>query len=216
MSVTVLEQVVAGRSPGVVPLTIDQYHRMIELAILREGEPTELIDGILVRKDRSDSGGSPMAHGPRHALSVKRLERMLRPVEDWGYHLHVQLPVTLATIQEPEPDLAVVGGRPEDYQARHPGPGDILALMEVSDSTLDYDRTTKQRVYAAAGIRQYWIVNLPDHCLEVYEQPVPAEGRYAAKMDYQSGQVLRLVVSPTQQLEVPVSQVLPPRAAAGS
>src|SRR5262245_50120911 len=102
MSAPVLEQVVAGRSPDVLPLTVDQYHRMIETGIIREGDPRELIDGIMVRKDRSDRGENPMAHGPRHALVLKRLERLLRGVEGFGWHLHIQLPVTLSAVQEPE------------------------------------------------------------------------------------------------------------------
>jgi hypothetical protein len=210
MSNSLLEEVVAGRAPQVLPLTVDQYHRMIASGILREGQPTELIDGVLVRRDRSDRGGSPMSHGPRHALTLKRTERQLRGVEAFGFHLHVQLPVTLGTTQEPEPDITVVRGRAEDYQGRHPGPTDIGALLEVSDSTLDYDRTTKQRLYAAAGIAPYWIVNIPDRRIEVYDQPVIAEGRYALRTDYQPEQTLRLTLSPTDFVEVQVSQILPP------
>src|SRR5262249_4645357 len=110
MSNSVLEEVVAGRAPQVLPLTVDQYHRMIASRILREGQQTELIDGVLVCRDRSDRGGDPMSHGPRHALTLKRTERQLPGVEAFGFHLHVQLPVTLGNIQEPEPDITVVRG----------------------------------------------------------------------------------------------------------
>jgi Uma2 family endonuclease len=215
MSVSLLQQVVAGRAPEVLPLTVEQYHRMIALGILREGEPTELIDGVLVRKDRSDRGGNPLAHGPRHSLTLKRLERLLRPVEACGCHLHLQLPVTLAGIQEPEPDLAVVRGSPEDYQGRHPGPQDLVAVIEVADSTLDYDRTTKQRLYAAAGISPYWIINLPEGQIEVYDQPLPQEGRYAVRTAYQPGQTVPLRIAAAPPVEVAVAQVLPPVAAQG-
>src|ERR1700730_13905121 len=112
---TIVEQMESGQAPNVVPLTVDQYHRMIAQGILREGDSIELIDGILVRKDRADKGGEAMAHGPRHAFSVKQLQRLFRKVEERGYHLHSQLPVTLGGIQEPEPDLALVRGREEDY-----------------------------------------------------------------------------------------------------
>jgi hypothetical protein len=210
MSIPLLEQVVMGRAPSLLPITVDQYHRMIESGILREGDPTELIDGVLVRKDHSDRGGNPMAHGPRHALTLKRSQRAQRAVEDFDAHLHVQLPVTLSALQEPEPDLAVVRGRPEDYQTRHPGPEDIRALLEVSDTTLEYDRTTKQRLYAAAGVGVYWILNLPENQIEVYEQPLPGEGRYAVRTDFRSGQVVRLVLGSGQQIDVAVEQLLPP------
>jgi len=208
MNAPVLEEVLAGRAPGVLSLTVDQYHRMIELGILREGEATELIDGILVRKDRSDTGGNPMAHGPRHSLVLKRLLRQLQPVASHGYHLHPQLPVTLADMQEPEPDLAVVRGQAEDFLDRHPRSSDLLASIEVSDTTLDYDRTTKQRLYAQAGIVLYWIVNIPEGQIEVYERPIPAEGRYAVRKDFGRGQLVRLEIG-NAAIEVPVDQVIP-------
>ena len=211
MSSLLLEQVVAGRAPAVLPLTVDQYHRMIASGILKEGEPTELIDGILVRKDRSDRGGTPMAHGPRHALTVKRTDRLLRSVETFGWHLHVQLPVTLSAIQEPEPDLAIVKGRAEDYLARHPGPDQIGLLVEVSDSTLEYDRTTKQRLYAVAGIILYWIINLVERQVEVYEQPLAAEGRYGLRTDFRPGQSVHFLVAPQQRIELAVNDILPPQ-----
>lgn len=210
MASTLLEQVVAGQAPGLLPLTVDQYYRMIRLGILREGEATELIDGMLVRKDRSDRGGPPMAHGPRHALTIKRLPRVLRPVEELGFHLQSQVPVTLSATQEPEPDLAVVRGLPEDYADRHPGPGDVLVAVEVSDSTLEYDRTTKQRLYATAGIGQYWIVNLVENQVEVYDQPSPGEGRYGRRVDHQPGQVVRLRIGEARQVELNVADMVPP------
>ncbi len=140
---TILEQIAAGQGPAIMPLSVEQYHQMIANDILREGDSIELIDGILVRKDRADEGGDPMSHGPRHAFSVKRLQRLFREVEGRGYHLHSQLPVTLGGIQEPEPDLALVRGREEDYERRHPAAADLAAIMEVSDSSLTWDRTTK-------------------------------------------------------------------------
>jgi Uma2 family endonuclease len=209
MSAPILGEILAGRAPAVLPLTVEQYHRMIAERILREGEPTELIDGILVRKDRSDQGGTPMSHGPRHALTLKRLVRAFRPVEEQGYHLHAQLPLTLAQSQEPEPDLAVVQGGPENYQTHHPGPADVLVVIEVSDSTLEYDRTTKQRIYAQAGVPIYWIINLVEGQIEVYERPVAAEGRYEAKTEVVPGQVVTLPMG-GPVLQVAVTDILPP------
>ncbi len=202
---SILEEAVV---PRVLPLNVDQYHRMIALGILREGDPLELIDGILIRKDRADAGGDPMSHGPRHALSLKRLQRQFRPVEDWGFHLHCQLPVTLAVVQEPEPDLAIVRGIPEDYLERHPGPADILALAEVADSSLSYDRTTKQRLYALAGITLYWIINLVNRQVEVYQQPDPVAGIYQARTDYLPGQSVSLKVGPSQEITLAVSELV--------
>jgi Uma2 family endonuclease len=209
MNAPVLGEVVAGRAPDVLPLSVDQYHQMIKQGILREGHASELIDGILVGKDRSDQGGGPMSHGPRHSLAIKRLERLLRPVEDQGCHLHPQLPVTLGTTQEPGPDLAVVRGSPEDFLNHHPAPSDVVAVIEVADSTLEYDRSTKQRLYAQSGIGVYWIVNIPQGQVEVYEQPDLATGRYAARTDYRPGQVVRLVIG-AAGLDIAVADILPP------
>jgi Uma2 family endonuclease len=205
----ILEQIVAGQTAGIVPLSVDQYHQMISNGILREGDSIELIDGVLVRKDRADKGGDAMSHGPRHAFSVKRLQRPFRKVEEYGYHLHSQLPVTLGGIQEPEPDLAVVRGRDEDYDSRHPGPADIAAIIEVSDSSLTLDRTTKQRLYASAAIPVYWIVNLVESKIEVYEDPRPSEGKYNQRTDYVRGQCVPLTLGAGFDINVIVDDVVP-------
>ncbi|MBI3463130.1 MAG: Uma2 family endonuclease [Planctomycetes bacterium] len=208
MSVTLIEQVMAGKAPGLLPLTVDQFHRMIDTGILRDGEPVELIDGVLVRKDCRAVGESTMAHSPRHALVVSRLQRLNPRIEPHVCHVRYQLPVTLSDVQEPEPDAAVVRGELEAYAVHHPEPTEIIAAIEVAESSLEYDRRTKQRIYATAGIPLYWIVNLPESQIEVYEMPVPAEGRYARRTDYRPGQSVRLRLSPTVEIDVAVSEVL--------
>jgi Uma2 family endonuclease len=205
----ILEQIVAGEGPNVVPLSVEQYHKMISNGILREGDSIELIDGILVRKDRADQGGDPMSHGPRHAFTVKRLQRPFREVEDAGFHVHSQLPVTLSGTQEPEPDLALVRGRDEDYGRRHPSPVDIAAIMEVSESSLTLDRTTKQRLYASAVIPIYLIVNLVENQIEVYDDPQPGSGKYGRRTDYRPGQSIALALGPDLNIDVAVADVLP-------
>src|SRR5438876_9760079 len=80
-TMNILEHIAAGQGPGIVPLSVEQYHKMISNGILREGDSIELIDGILIRKDRADKGGDPMSHGPRHAFCAKRLQRPFRKVE---------------------------------------------------------------------------------------------------------------------------------------
>lgn len=206
---TIIEQMAAGQAPKIVPLSVEQYHGMLANGILREGDAIELIDGVLVRKDRADRGGDPMSHGPRHALGVKRLQRLFRIVEGHGYHLHSQLPVTLGGVQEPEPDLAVVRGREEDFERAHPAPADIAAIMEVSDSSLSFDRTTKQRLYANAAIPIYLIVNLAEQQVEVYELPDPGQGKYTRRTDYRPGQSVRLELATGLVIELAVAEVLP-------
>ena len=205
-----VEQVVSGEAPPLVPLSVEQYHTMLERGILRDGDPVELVEGLLVRKDRSAAGGPPMTHGPRHALIVNRLMRLARPLESVDCHVRVQLPVTLSNVDEPEPDLAVVRGSIEGFGERHPGSPDLLVVVEVADSSLRYDRGTKQRVYASAGVPAYVIVNIPEDRIELYDRPEPEAGRYGRRTDYRAGDVLSLPLAEGRTLAVPVADVLGP------
>lgn len=125
-------------------------------------------------------------------------------------HARSQLPLTLSRVDEPEPDLAIVRGTPEDFADRHPGPSDVVAVIEVADSSVDFDRSTKQRLYAAAGIPAHWIINLPEDHIEVLEDPQPAERRYARRREVGRNESARLVLH-AGRFEVAASDVLPPR-----
>jgi Uma2 family endonuclease len=203
-----IEQVAAGQAPSLVPLTVDQYHVMLEKGILRDGDPIELVEGFLVRKNRASVGENEMTHGARHASAVKRLVKIERALEPLDCHLLVQLPVTLSNLDEPEPDGAIVKGSVEEFRERHPGADDLLVVFEVSDSSLGYDRGAKRRVYAAAGVPIYVIVNVPDRQLEVYEQPSRPEGRYERRQDYRSGDRLDLLLAPGRVLTLVVDEML--------
>ncbi len=157
-----------------VTLTVEQYHCMLAAGILAEGEPVELLDGVLVPKDRGDG----MTMNPQHCLAMSRLMRLGTRVETLGGHLRLQSPLTLEPHHEPEPDGMLVHGQPERYAERHPAAADIGCVIEVSSSSLERDRTTKQRIYAEAGIEQYVIVNLVERRIEVYEAPEPDAGQY--------------------------------------
>src|SRR3954469_25925940 len=108
MSAT-LQELVDGRTV-MLPLTVEQYHRMIDQGILAEGEPFELLDGFLVRKDRSPSGEDPMTVGLEHVWSVKKLAKLDGKLGKLGCHMQTQQPVSLPPYDEPEPDGAVVLG----------------------------------------------------------------------------------------------------------
>lgn len=209
MTANLLEQLAAGKAPPLVQLNLDQYHEMIRDGILPEGSPIELIDGFLIHKDRGTKDSKPMGHGPRHALVVKQLQQLLSRIANAGrWHLSVQLPVTLTNISEPEPDLAVIRGRPADYATRHPGPGDILLLVEVADTSLTYDRTTKLKLYASVGVPRYWIVNLSDNVVEVFEEPRPAENRYVRQDVLGRNSQLVLQLPDEEAVELSVSEIL--------
>ena len=208
MLTTLIDEVRSGAAPPLVPITVDQLSQMIRTGIIHDGDPIELIDGLLVRKDRSALGENIKAHHPRHALLISRLERLLRAQSEVaGFHLQTQLPVTLNNINAPESDVAVVRGTEEDYSDRHPGPADLPLVIEVADSSLGTDRSTKQRLYATAGVPQYWLVNLPESRVEVYEQPDAASGTYAQQTICAPGQTVAWNLSPTQHLEISVTDL---------
>ncbi len=208
MATTLFDEVRSGTAPPLVPITVDQFHQMIRNGILQDGDPIELIDGMMVRKDRSARGENLMTHHPRHALLVSRLQRLLAlSCESASYYLRIQLPVTLSNINAPEPDIAVVRGTEEDYADRHPGPADLPLVIEVADSSVGTDRSTKQRLYATARVAQYWLVNLPESQVEVYEQPDSTSGKYAQQTILKPSQTISWNLSPTQRLEINVADL---------
>lgn len=191
--------------PAVVPLSVEQYHSMRETGILDEDAPVELIDGLLVYKDRG--GAVPVS--PLHTFVTHRLMRLAPALQERGCHVRLESPITLPPSHEPEPDGAVIQGRPEDFLERHPGPGDVLCAIEVSDSSLRIDRTTKQGIYAAAGIPQFIVVNLVEGRIEVYEDPNALEKCYRFVRILHRGDTICLRVPGQGTLDVAVTDWLP-------
>jgi Uma2 family endonuclease len=189
-------------------LTVDQVHAMLEAGILRDGEPIELIDGVLVRKDRSDQGGDPLTIGKKHNLAVNLLTLLSPELGGLGCFMQAQGPICVPPSDEPEPDGAVLQGEPRAYAERLPTAGDALAVFEVADSSLSYDRTIKLALYARAGIQQYIIVNLRQGCLEVYERPRPELSKYDETRVLHAGDTLKINVL-GGALEFAVSRILP-------
>jgi hypothetical protein len=167
------------------PLSLDDYHRMVETGIVGEDTPIEFIEGYLVAKDQGRGPG--MGHGPAHALAVSNVSELLTVALAATSVVRCQLPVTLppgvlpTAGSEPEPDLVVAVGPRGRYSDHHPGPAEIQLILEVADSSLAYDRSTKARLYAWAGVPLYWIINLIDRRLEIYSDPDTAVGAYRAQ-----------------------------------
>jgi hypothetical protein len=206
-----LQQVLSGEAPPLFSISVEQLHRMQREGILTPAQPVELIDGILVRKDRSFRGEGPMVHNPGHAGAVSHVHRVLdRRVEPHGCHARSQLPVTLDEGNEPEPDVKVVDGDAATYWVRHPTPADVRLAVEVSHSSLEYDRTVKLLLFATAGIPRYWIINLVDHQIEAFWSPVPDQGIYAEHAAYTSGDVLKFDL-PSGEVQVAFNELLPAR-----
>lgn len=175
--------------------TVEEFHRLAEVGLLHEDERVELIEGELIRMNPIEPG---------HSGHVNRLNRLFGRLLGDHVLLSIQNPVRLNDRTEPQPDLALLRPRDDDYSRATPTPADVLLLVEVADMSLAYDRDVKGPLYAAAGIREYWLVNLLDGRIEVYRDPGPAG--YARVETLGPGDTLRPLTFP--DLAIPVSDVL--------
>lgn len=200
---------VGGDHAQLWPWTVDQYHQLIRQGIVPEGEPYELLNAQLVRKDRSATGADPMTIGHEHAWVVRKLTKLNPRLTRFGCHIQIQLPVTLPPVDEPEPDAAIVIGSEDDFRRRHPGSADVPCVIEVADASLQRDRGSKLTIYANGNIGTYVIVNLPDRVIEVYSDPMPGTGSYGKRVTLTRAQKLELPAGKGRRLVVPVRQLLP-------
>jgi Uma2 family endonuclease len=143
--------------------TRTELERMEDAGIFHPDERIELIGGELFQKE--------LPLKIPHATAIRLCEAALRNIFTEGYLVSVQLPLTLSERDEPIPDVAVVPGTIRDYEKHHPSTA--LLVVEVSETTLRFDRQVKASLYAWAGIPEYWIVNLVDGVVEVYREPTP-------------------------------------------
>jgi Uma2 family endonuclease len=144
------------------PITVAQYHQMLEVGIVYEREPVELLDGQLIAMP---------PEGPRHRSTVMALNELL--VQRFAGRAMVcpGNPVELDDTSEPQPDFALVHRHDDWYDSAHPQPPDVFLIIEVSLSTLAYDRGRKLRAYARSGIAELWIVNVAQRQVEVHTEP---------------------------------------------
>ncbi|MGH7388761.1 MAG: Uma2 family endonuclease [Candidatus Rokuibacteriota bacterium] len=143
-----------------------EYGRLIDLGVLHEDEAIELLEGCLIVAEPQHT-----PHATAIDLAGEALQRAFGP----GWRIRIQLPLGLGADSEPEPDIAVVRGDARDFLAAHPATAALV--VEVADASLRLDRRVKARIYARAGITDYWIVNLLDRVLEVHRDPVSAGRR---------------------------------------
>lgn len=199
----------AGERLRLVPLSVDQYHRMIDEGILAEDAGVELLDGMLVPKDRGDAGGDPMVIGEEHAYVVKQLAALMRQLDHSRIHIQTQQPVAISEASsEPEPDASIML-RPITAMG-NPAAKDVSCVIEVAGTSLARDRTTKLRHYARGGIPQYLIINLADRTAEEYMNPDPAAGVYGEPAIHTADAALRLHLEGSGRLDVLLADLLPP------
>ncbi|MCG5056815.1 MAG: Uma2 family endonuclease [Limnoraphis sp. WC205] len=167
--------------------TVAEYHRLTELGFFTEDDRVELISGEFF---------DMAAKGTPHAVCETRLERELYKLIGDKATLRGQQPIILSSNSEPEPDRVIVVNREDDYLSSHPTAEDILLLIEISDSSLDYDQGVKLRVYAENNIKEYWIFNLIDYQLECYSEPYQ-------KLDQSFGYRRKLIMLPNESVILP-------------
>jgi Uma2 family endonuclease len=180
--------------------TLEQYHRMIDTGILTPSHKVELLEGWIVNK---------MPQNPPHRTAVSRLNRWMGkslPEEQW--YLAIQAPITLAD-SEPEPDLVIARGPDSRYEKRHPGPGDVVLVIEVGDSSALEDRRLKIPLYAGAKIPEVWLINLQSRRAEVYTTPQSGPSPfYRNIVEIASNEVLTLVLDGKRYGEMKVKTIL--------
>ncbi len=170
------------------------YDRAVEAGVFGPEDRVELIEGELL---------TMAPQGSRHAAVATRVGALLARVFGDRGHVRTQMPLAADDDSEPEPDLAVVPGDALDYLDAHPAAA--LLVVEVADDSLRRDRSVKKRLYARCGIPEYWIVSLPDACLEVYRRPVGDAYRDAAALP--AGETVAPLAAPSAV--IPVSDLLP-------
>jgi Uma2 family endonuclease len=171
--------------------TVDDYYRMINLGMIKDVEKAEIIEGELVKK---------MPIGKVHAATVKKLAELLRDELGKSVTYSIQHPIRVDEFNEPQPDVALLERRDDFYRGKQPFAEDVLMLIEVSDSTLDYDRNRKIPLYAKAGIPEVWLVNLQNSTGEIHFQP--REFSYSVVQFLRSGETLKSNVLPNLTLNV--------------
>ncbi len=176
--------------------TVDEYYTMAESGIFQPDERLELLEGIIVEK--------MVPQGVPHAKFIRRADRLLEKTLGDEFYVHTQLPIHLGKQCEPEPDIFVTRTDILDADDKHPEASDILLVIEVADSTLKSDLTSKKTTYAKAGIIEYWVIDVNNQKLHVFREPV--------EDDYQNIQALDetqiIVPLAFPNIEIPVIQLL--------
>lgn len=180
--------------PRRLRFSVDEYYKLIEIGVLKDYEKAEIIDGELIQK---------MPIGDKHALAVDILtEFFIKNVPD-KVRVRIQNPLRISDYDEPEPDIVLADLTKFDGR-RHPRPAETLLIVEVSDTTLKYDRDTKLSLYAEAEIPEVWIVNLKNEIVEVHQKP--SVGIYQLAQIYKRGETVKSAA--LKNIEIEVDKIL--------
>ena len=177
--------------------TVAEYYRLAEAGILLPDERVQLIDGEIIVMP---------SIVPLHGSGVDRLNNYFAQSSRGRFIVRTQGAIHLDNISEPEPDITLLRFREDFYYSQQPGPADVLLVVEVSNTTLAFDREVKVNLYADAQIPETWLMNLPDDCIEGFTGP-GREG-YARHMVYRRGDSIAPAALP--DVEFAVDDLLPP------
>lgn len=162
--------------------TREEYYRMAETGVLGPDDHVELIEGEIVYKV------SPQNRP--HAIAVRRITKALFTSFGPDYEYSIQLPISIEGDSDPEPDAVVMKSGAEELFETHPTPAVVILAVEISDSSLAFDRGRKLRLYARGGVQDYWIVNLVNRCVEVMSNPFEDLG-YRSTTVYREGETIQ-------------------------
>jgi len=186
---TIQKTTTNGAKPRLI--TVAEYDRMIEAGIYTENDRLELLNGEIIEL---------MPKGTKHTSANSRIIRLFVRLFDEKVIVRSQDPIRLDDFSEPEPDVVLANWDEKEYAENHPTPENILLVMEISDTTLVYDREDKARAYSRNGIQQYLLLNLQNQTLEDYRQP-SADG-YGSKQTFHKGESFSLTVFPEIEIKV--------------
>ncbi len=175
--------------------SVAEYRKMVQAGILKEDDRVELIEGEIIEM---------VPIGPRHAVCVDRLSQAFHRLLLDRVSVRTQGPISLSPYSEPQPDLALCRPPLTRYEESHPGPEDLFLVIEVADTTREHDCTRKIPLYARAGIREAWLVDLSAQAIEVYRMPEP-DG-YGNVRSFGRGQILTPEAFP--DIRLPVDDIL--------
>jgi Uma2 family endonuclease len=183
--------------------TVKEYHQMLEAGVFGPEPRVELLEGVIVRR---------MRNSPSHDVACDLISPLLRDFLPKNLFVSRRSPLTIYDRDsEPEPDVVILRGGPRDYGDRVRTPGDTVLLIEVSDTSYDYDRYDKWVTYAAAHVPVYWIVDLNRRRLEVHTEPT-GEGEaavYSRTEFYGPDDEVPLTLDGREVARFPVREVLP-------
>ena len=190
------ECICSSSSPQRRLWTRAEFERLADAGIFGPEERLELIEGEIVVTPPCT---------PPHAVGISLAWKALIDIRPDLLHTRIRMPLCLNDFSQPEPDIAVVAGSIRDYAQAHPTTA--VLIVEISDTTLAYDRRTKTGLYARAGVAEYWIVNLVDRVLEVHRQPAPMTDMpighgYRSVVQYTAEQTVSPLAAPAQAVAV--------------